>query len=277
VIRVNEAITVIKPKAGWTAMDLKSLWLSREFFYFLVWRDLKVRYKQTAIGIVWSILKPLGTMVIFTVIMSVFARMPSDGLPYPVFFYSAILSWNYFSEAITSGSQSLVSNASLVTKVHFPKLIIPIACLFPPLADFFLSFAVLLGLMAWFRIMPTLAVLVLPFFVLFTLITALAVSIWLSALNVRYRDVGHAISFFVQIWFFASPIMYPASVIPQKLRALYALNPMFSVIEGFRWALLGKPRPDLLPMAISVVIVLVLLVAGLIYFKRVEHTFADVI
>ncbi len=267
----------IKPSSGLFDLELKAVWEYRELLYFLVWREVKIRYKQTAIGAGWAIMQPLMTMLIFTVIFGKFAKIPSDGLPYPVFSYTALLPWTYFSQAISRSGISLVGNANLISKVYFPRLIIPVAAVVTPVVDFALSFVILLGMMVWFGIYPTWGTLALPVFLLLALVTALAVSLWLSALNVKYRDVGYTIPFLVQVWMYASPIAYPVNLIPEKWRLLYSLNPMSGVIEGFRWALLGKQSPDFGVMAISAAAVFLLLVGGLLYFKKMEDTFADII
>jgi lipopolysaccharide transport system permease protein len=268
---------VLQPRNGLFHLDLGSLWQYRELLYFLVWRDVKVRYKQTAIGIGWAILQPLMTMALFTVVFGNFAQIPSDGLPYPVFAYTALLPWTYFSQALSRSGTSLVGNANLLTKVYFPRLIIPLAAAAAPTVDFLFSFSILLGLMAWFGIVPTWGVLALPLFLLFAVLTALAVSLWLAPLNVQYRDVGHTIPFFIQFWMYASPVAYPISLVPESWRPLYSLNPMAGVIEGFRWALLGKDHPDFIVMAVSVTMMLALLLGGMVYFKKMEQTFADIV
>lgn len=268
---------VIEPKRGLFHLDLGAIWPYRDLLYFLVWRDVKVRYKQTVLGVGWAILQPLMMMLIFTVIFGNFAKIPSDGLPYPIFAYAALLPWNYFSQAISRSGASLVSSAALISKVYFPRLIIPLASVVTPVMDFFLAFLILLGLMVWFSIAPTWGLLALPLLMLIAFMTALAVGLWLSPLNVKYRDVGHTIPFLVQFWMFASPVAYPVSLVPEKWQLLYSLNPMVGVIEGFRWALLGKQSPDFGVMAVSAAVVLVLLLGGIVYFKRMERTFADVI
>jgi len=267
----------IEPSRGWVSVKLSELWAYRELLYFLAWRDVKVRYKQTVIGIGWTILQPLITMVIFTLIFSRFANIPSDGLPYPVFAYTALLPWNLFAGALNRCTLSLVGSGHLITKVYFPRLIVPVSAVISGLVDFIISFVFLLGIMLWFGIVPTWDAITLPIFLLLTLMTALAVGLWLSALNVRYRDVGHAIPFLIQIWMFLSPVAYPVSLVPEKWRLLYSLNPMAGVIEGFRWALLNKESPDFLVIGVSTVIMIALLFSGLFYFKRMERTFADVI
>lgn len=266
----------IEPSRGWVSVKLSELWTYRELLYFLVWRDVKVRYKQTVIGIGWTILQPLTTMVIFTMIFGKLAKIPSEGLPYTVFVYTALLPWNLFAGALSRCTLSLVGNANLITKVYFPRLIVPASAVISGIIDFAIAFVFLLGIMLWFNIVPTWDAIALPIFLLLTLITALAVGLWLSALNVRYRDVGHTIPFLIQVWMFLSPVAYPASLVPEKWRLLYSLNPMAGVIEGFRWALVGKESPAFELIAISTGIVVALLLGGLVYFKRMERTFADV-
>jgi lipopolysaccharide transport system permease protein len=268
---------VIQPPRGLGSLDVAAVWEYRELLYFLVWRDVKVRYKQTFIGASWAIFQPAMTMAIFTVIFGNFAKIPSDGLPYAVFAYTALLPWTYFSTALSRCATGLVSNANLITKVYFPRLIVPLASVIAPAVDFLFAFLLLLGLMAWFGIVPTWGILVLPLFFLLAMITALAIGLWLAPLNARYRDVGHTIPFLTQFWMFASPVVYPVSLIPESWRLLYSLNPMVGVIEGFRWALLGKGDTDFSPMLVSVAVVLVLLVGGVVFFKRMERTLADVI
>jgi len=274
---MQKPAVVIQPSRGLFHLDLWAVWLYRELLFFLMWRDVKVRYKQTVIGAGWAILQPLMTMVVFTVVFGNFAKMPSDGLPYPIFAYAALLPWNYFAQAINRSGTSVVSSASLISKVYFPRLIVPISAAVAPLVDFVIAFVILLGMMLWFDIAPTGAVLALPLLLFLTLVTALAVGLWLSAFNVRYRDVGYIIPFLVQFWMYASPVVYPVSLVPEKWRLLYSLNPMAGVIEGFRWALLGKESPDFGVMAISAAVVLALLLGGIVYFKRMERTFADII
>jgi len=274
---VTQSTVVIEPKKGLFQLDLKGIWQYRELLYFLVWRDLKVRYKQTVIGIGWAVLQPFVTMVIFTIIFGKLVKVPSDGIAYPIFAYSALLPWNYFASALQRCVVSVVGDAALVSKVYFPRLILPLAGTISGFADFFVSFLLLLGMMTFYHLGLSWTVLVLPFFLLLALSTALAVGLWLSALNVRYRDVGHAIPCLMQVWMYASPIVYPVSVIPEKYRFFYSLNPMVGVIEGFRWALLGKQSPDFGVMAISVAMVLLLMSGGLVFFRNMEKTFADVV
>ncbi len=270
-------VVLIQPRNGLLRFDLVALYRYRELLYFLTWRDVIVRYKQAAVGVAWAVLQPLLTMVVFTVIFGRFAKMPSDNLPYPIFAFTALLPWNYFAQAIARSGTSLVSNANLVSKVYFPRLVIPISGAIAPLVDFVISFVILLGMMAWYGIAPTWGILALPLFTLLAVVTAVAVSLYLAALNVKYRDVGHAIPFLVQFWMYASPVVYSVSIIPEKWRLLYSLNPMVGVIEGFRWALLGKEQPDFAVMAMSTIVVVILLGGGLVYFKRTERVFADII
>jgi lipopolysaccharide transport system permease protein len=259
------------------ALRLSEMWEYRELLYFLVWRNIKVRYKQTAIGAVWAIIQPLMTMIIFTLVFGKFANVPSDGLPYPIFSYAALLPWTYFATALNLSILSIVSNSNLITKVYFPRLFLPISAILSGLIDFGISFIFFLVMMVWYGTMPGWGVVFLPGFVLLTVLTALSVSLWLSAINVRYRDVGQAIPFLVQLWMFASPVAYPVSVVPERWRLLYNLNPMAGVIEGFRWGLTGGENPPLVPIVLSVIIVGGLLYGGILFFKRMEETFADVV
>lgn len=267
----------IEHSRGWASLKLRELWQYRELVYIFVWRDVKVRYKQTAIGVVWAILQPLMTMIMFTVVFGKFAKMPSDGLPYPVFSYAALLPWNYFAKSLNSSILSVVGNSHLITKVYFPRLLLPISATLSGIIDFGISFIFLVGMMIWFGFVPTWGALLLPLFLLLIILTALSVSLWLSVINVRYRDVGQAIPFLIQLWLFASPVAYPVSVVPEQWRLLYSLNPMTGVIEGFRWALLGKENPPLIPLMVSMVVVAGLLWGGIVFFKRMEQTFADVV
>jgi lipopolysaccharide transport system permease protein len=270
-------VTVIRPTKGWVAPGLRDLWTYRELLYFLVWRDIKVRYKQTVLGVVWAVLQPLLTMLIFTVVFGRFAKVPSDGVPYPIFAFCALLPWQLFAFALSESGNSLVNSQHLLKKVYFPRLIVPIAPVLAGLVDFSVSFVLLLVLMAYWGVRPGLASLTLPFFLLLAIATALGVGLWLSALNVEYRDVRYTIPFLTQFWLFATPIAYPSSLVPAKWRVMYGLNPMAGVVEGFRWALLGThtaPGPMLL---VSTLVVVALLVSGLMYFRRVEKTFVDVV
>ena len=271
------SVVIIQPTKGLFCLDLDAVWPYRELLYFLIWRDIKVRYKQTVIGAGWAICQPLMTMVIFTIVFGNFAKIPSDGLPYPIFAYTALLPWNFFAQALGRSGISLVGSANLITKVYFPRLIIPIAAAVASIVDFAIAFVILLGMMIWFGIAPTWGMLALPLFLLLTLVTALSVGLWLSALNVRYRDVGYIIPFLTQFWMYASPVVYPVSLVPEKWRLLYSLNPMAGVIEGFRWALLGTGTPDFGVIAVSGGVVMALLLGGIVYFGRTEQTFADIV
>jgi len=274
---VSESTIIIEAKKSWFQLDLEGIWHYRELLYFLVWRDLKIRYKQTVIGIGWAILQPVVTMLIFTFIFGDLVKVPSDGLPYAIFAYSALLPWNYFAGALQRSVASVVGDAALVSKVYFPRLILPIAGTLSGLVDFLISFMLLVAMMSWYGIRLSWTSLTLPLFIVFALCTALAVGLWLSALNVRYRDVGHTIPFLVQAWMYASPIVYPLSIVPERYRFFYSLNPMVGVIEGFRWALFGKQSPDFAVMSISAVVVIFLIGGGLVFFRNMERTFADVV
>ena len=267
--------TLILPKKGLFQLDLGDVWQCRELLYFLIWRDVKVRYKQTLMGVAWAILQPLLTMIIFTIVFGYFAKIPSDGIPYPVFAYTALLPWTYFNQAFIRSGASLVGNANLLTKVYFPRLMLPLSAALAPAVDFLVSFVILLGMMAYYGITPTWYLLYLPIFMLLSLLTALAVGLWISPVNVRYRDVGYILPFLAQLWMYASPVAYPVSLVPEQWRWLYGLNPMVGVIEGFRWALLGKENPEFTVMAVSTSMVLIIVLGGVIFFKKMENTFAD--
>ena len=267
----------IEPAKGWTTVGLRELWQYRELLYFLTWRDIKVRYKQTALGAAWAIIQPFFMMVVFSLFFGRLARVPSDGIPYPVFSFCALLPWQLFAHALTESSNSLVGNQNLITKVYFPRLVIPMAAVLGGLIDFLIAFAILLLLMLYYGIVPGWAIMTLPGFLLLAIGTALGVGLWLSALNVQYRDVRYTINFLVQFWLFATPVAYPSSLIPEKWRALYGLNPMAGVVEGFRWALLGKSEPPGMMLWVSVAVVVLLLLGGLYYFRRMEQEFADVV
>jgi lipopolysaccharide transport system permease protein len=267
----------IEAPRGWAALDLAELWHYRELVYFLVWRDVKVRYKQTSLGIAWAIVQPVTTMVLFSVIFGRLAKLPSDGIPYPVFTYAGLLPWTLFSTALTNSANSIVGSSNLISKVYFPRLVVPIASVVSTLVDFTISLCVLLSLMAWYRITPGLAIVALPLLGLLALGTAMSVGLWASALNVRYRDIQYLMPFAMQFWLFASPVAYSPSLITSpKWRIVYGLNPMAGVIQGFRWALLGSSAPTLL-MVPGVVVTAALFAGGLYFFKRTEAGFADVI
>ena len=267
----------IEPAKGWTAVGLRELWQYRELLYFLTWRDIKVRYKQTALGAAWAIIQPLFMMLVFSLFFGRLARVPSDGIPYPVFSFCALLPWQLFAHALTESSNSLVGNQNLITKVYFPRLVIPMAAVLGGVIDFLIAFAILLLLMLYYGIVPGWAILTLPAFLLLGIATALGVGLWLSALNVQYRDVRYTINFLVQFWLFATPVAYPSSLIPEKWRVFYGLNPMAGVVEGFRWALLGKSEPPGMMLWVSVVMVVLILTGGLYYFRRMEQEFSDVV
>ena len=268
---------LIRPSRGWAALDLADLWQYRELIYFLTWRDIKVRYKQTVLGGAWAILQPFLTMVVFSVIFGRLAGIPSDGLPYPIFAYCALLPWQLFAHALTESSNSLVANERLITKVYFPRLVVPISAVLAGLLDFLVAFVVLIGMMMYYHIRPTAAVWTVPLFLLLAVGAALGVGLWLSALNVQYRDVRYTIPFLTQFWLFLTPVAYPSTLVPVSWRLLYGLNPMAGVVEGFRWALLGKTEGPGVLLAVSVTIVVLVLVGGLYYFQRMEQTFADVV
>ena len=268
---------LIRPSRGWAALDLADLWHYRELIYFLTWRDIKVRYKQTVLGGAWAILQPFLTMVVFSVFFGRLAGIPSDGLPYPIFAYCALLPWQLFAHALTESSNSLVANERLITKVYFPRLVVPISAVLAGLLDFLVAFVVLIGMMMYYHIRPTAAVWTVPLFLLLAVGAALGVGLWLSALNVQYRDVRYTIPFLTQFWLFLTPVAYPSTLVPVSWRALYGLNPMAGVVEGFRWALLGKTEGPGALLAVSVAITIVMLVGGLYYFRRMEKTFADVV
>jgi lipopolysaccharide transport system permease protein len=270
--------TVIEPGRGWAPVKLTELWEYREVLYFLVWRDIKVRYRQTLIGAAWAIIQPVMTMVVFTIFFGRLARMPSDGLPYPLFAFAALVPWTFFANGLTQGANSLVASGSLITKVYFPRLLVPTARVLGGLLDLALSFLVLLGMVWWYGALHRpLALLWLPGLVLLAITTAVGVSLWLSALNVRYRDIQHVLPFLAQLWLFATPIAYPSSLLAERWRTLYALNPMVGVVEGFRWALLGSGSAPGPVLGASALAALVLLVTGAFFFRRAERTFADVI
>jgi lipopolysaccharide transport system permease protein len=262
---------------GWLDLNLRELWEYRELLYFFVWRDLKVRYKQTAIGALWAILQPFLTMLVFSLFFGRFARLPSDGLPHPVFYYSGLLAWIYFSSALQHATSTMVENQRVITKVFFPRLLLPMASVGPGLVDLGFGLLVFLGLALYYRIATGYAILLLPVFLLLALLTALGVGLWLSAFNALYRDVRHIVPFLVQFWMFASPVAYPSSMVPQRWQWLYSLNPMARVVEGFRWSLTGHGQPPGIPLLVSASMVLLLLTGGVIYFRKVEGTIADVV
>jgi lipopolysaccharide transport system permease protein len=274
-------IFVIQPTRGWASLQLRALWEYRELLYFLVWRDLKVRYKQTLLGVAWIVLQPVVSMVVFSVLFGGLLKVPSGGVPYPIFAYAALLPWNYFAGSLTRSSTSLVGSAHIITKVYFPRLVIPVSGVISGLVDFAVAFLILIALMIYYGIAPTPAVALLPGFLLLAVVTALGFGLWLSALNVRYRDVQYLVPFLVQIWMYLTPVVYGTTLIPERFRFLLALNPMTGVVEGFRWALLGPHLADATPpeplFAVSVAIALLVLVSGAIFFRNTERTFADIV
>ena len=267
----------VEARRGWLALDLGELWAYRDLIYFFVWRDIKIRYKQTVIGAAWAILQPVLTMLVFSLFFGKLARIPSQGLPYPIFYYSALLPWMYFATAMQGATNVVVEQQRMITKIYFPRVVLPIASVMSGLLDFAISFGVLLILMAYYRMVPTSAIIWLPLFTLLAVLTALGVGLWLSALNAMYRDVRFVVPFLVQFWMFASPVVYPTSLIPAKWRWLYGLNPMAGVIEGFRWALTGHGQPPSILLAASSLAVVVLVLSGLVYYHAMEGTIADVV
>jgi lipopolysaccharide transport system permease protein len=267
----------ITPPSRWWVLPFGELWAYRELLYFFVWRDIKIRYKQTAIGAAWAVLQPLLTMLVFTLFFGRLAHIPSGGLPYPIFYYSALLPWMYFAASLQNATNTIVENQRLITKVYFPRLALPLSAVLSGLVDFGVSFLMFVLIMAYYRIRPTVAVLWLPVFLLLAILTALGVGLWLSALNAIYRDVRYIVPFLVQFWLFASPVAYPSSLIPEKWRWLYGLNPMAGVIEGFRWSLAGNGQPPGRLIFVSAGVVIVVLLAGLAYFQKMETTIADVV
>lgn len=269
---------VIEPSHGWVALKLHELWEYRELLYFLAWRDIKVRYKQTVLGVGWAIIQPVLTMLIFALFFGLLGQIPSDGAPYPIFTFTALVPWTFFANGLTQSSNSLVGSANLIKKVYFPRLVVPIAVLISGLPDFMLSFLVLLGMMAYYGRYPQRSALIwLPLLLLLALITSLGVGLWLSALNVKYRDVRYLIAFLTQIWMFASPVAYPASMVPGRWRLVYSLNPMVGVIEGFRYTLLRTGQAPGIMLVVSSLVALFLLITGMFYFRRMEKSFADIV
>lgn len=267
----------IQPSRGWVSLQLRELWAYRELLYFLTWRDIKIRYKQTVMGASWAILQPIMTMVIFSIFFGGLAGVDSDGLPYPVFSFAALVPWTFFSHGLTHASNSLVGGSNLIKKIYFPRLIMPIASMLSGAVDFVLAFGVLVLIMVYYGIFPGVNVVWLPMLLLLAFVTALGVGLWLSAMNVQFRDVKHALQFLTQMWMFATPIAYSSSEVPALWRPIYALNPMVGVVEGFRWALLGTetaPGPMIIVSSLAAVTILV---SGAFYFRRMERTFADVV
>jgi lipopolysaccharide transport system permease protein len=267
----------ITPPSRWWAIPFNELWDFRELLYFFVWRDIKVRYKQTAIGIAWAVLQPLLTMIVFSLFFGRLAHIPSGGLPYPIFYYSALLPWLYFATSLQNATNTIVENQRLVTKVYFPRLMLPLSSVLAGLVDFGVSFAMFVAMMIYYRIRPDAAMVWLPGFLLLAMLTAFGVGLWLSALNAIYRDVKYVVPFLVQFWMFASPVAYPSSLVPEKWRWLYGLNPMAGVIEGFRWSLAGSGEAPGRMLVFSSLAVVVIVLGGLAYFQKMESTVADVV
>lgn len=268
---------IIEPAKGWVGLRLDEIWAYRELLFFLMWRDIKVRYKQTVMGVLWAVIQPFFTMVVFSLFFGRLANIPSDDLPYPIFAFAALVPWTFFSNALSMASNSLVNNANMVKKIYFPRLIMPTATVLAGVVDFILAFLVLMGMMAFFRIAPTANVIWLPFFLLLALVTSLGVSLWLAAMNVQFRDVRYIIPFLTQAWLFITPIAYPSSLLEQPWRTIYGINPMAGVVEGFRWALLGTETAPGPIIIVSSVVAVLLLVGGAFYFRRMEKNFADVV
>jgi homopolymeric O-antigen transport system permease protein len=269
--------TVIEPTKGWVSLQLRDLWSYRDLLYFFAWRDIKVRYKQSIFGAAWAVIQPFFTMIVFSLFFGRLAGIPSDGVPYPVFSFAALVPWTLFANGLSQSANSLVDNSNLIKKIYFPRLLIPFSSLLSGLVDFTIAFVVLMGMGLYFGIVPTINILLLPFFLLLALVTALGSGLWLSALNVQFRDIRYVVPFLVQFLLFATPVAYPSSLLAQPWRTLYGLNPMASVVEGFRWALLGTNTPAVGMVFISTLMALGLLFSGAFYFRRVEKSFADVV
>jgi homopolymeric O-antigen transport system permease protein len=271
------SITVIEPKTGWVPVDFREIWNYRELLYFLTKRDIKVRYKQTVLGGLWAVIQPAFTMLVFTLFFGRLAKMPSDGLPYPIFVYAGLLPWTYFANAVSASGNSLVGSANLITKVYFPRIVVPASAALAGLLDFFIALFVLAALMIWYQFLPGPTILLFPFLVALTFLCAVGVGLWLSALNVQYRDIRYAIPFLIQVWMFISPVIYPVSLVHGKYQWLLALNPMGGVIHAYRASLLGHQPIDWGLLALSAVIILALFLGGLYYFRRMEKVLADVV
>lgn len=275
----HEPTTVyIRPSSGFAALNLRDLWNYRELVVFMIWRDIKVRYKQTLLGALWAVIQPVMTMLVFNFLFNNVAKVSSDGIPYPIFSFTALLPWGLFTTALNTASRSLTSNHNMITKTYFPRLVLPMASVLGGLVDFAIALVILAGMMVYFQVVPTLSALwAVPLFVLSSIITALGVALWLSAINVKYRDVGYALPFLTQFWLFITPVAYSSKVISEKWQIIYALNPMAGVVNGFRWALLGSGNPPDMLVAISTGISILILLSGLVYFRNMERTFADTI
>jgi lipopolysaccharide transport system permease protein len=283
IVKTEPGTTILRPARGWTALNLRDLWQYRELVFFMTWRDLKVRYKQTLLGVSWAVINPFMQMVVFSIFFGQLAKISSDGLPYPIFSYTALLPWTLFASALNHASRSLVSHQNMITKTYFPRLVLPLASVVASVVDFLLAFIVLIAMMIYYNAAGithlTLSwnLLTLPLYLVLALITALGVALWLSALYVKYRDVNYIIPFLGDIWKFVSPVVYSTTMIPEKWQIIYSLNPMAGVVNGFRWALLGTPTPPDIGLVTSVAVALVMLVSGLFYFRSMEKTFADTI
>ena len=274
---VQNASVLIRPISGWVPINLRDLWEYRELLYFLTWRDIKVRYKQTALGMAWVVLQPLLLMLVFTIFFGRLVELPSDRISYPIFTYTALLPWQLFSRALSEGSMSLIAHERVITKTYFPRILLPASAVLASLIDFGIAFLVLIGFIIFYGVYPGLAIFTLPLFLLLLVLAAFGVSLWLAAFNVMYRDVRYMLPFLAQVWMFATPIIYPVSVVPDSWRLLYSLNPMVGVVEGFRWALLGESNGMDVTIGLSVFVVAGVLGGGVLYFQSVQQTFADVI
>jgi len=279
ILKHEPATIYIKPSRGITALNLRDLWIYRELVYFMVWREVKVRYKQTMLGAAWAIIQPVMNMVVFSVLFGGIAKLPTDGnIPYPIFTYTALLPWGLFVSALNQASRSLTANQNMVTKIYFPRLVLPLASILSGLVDFIIAFVILIGMMVYYRVTPSANIIwALPAFLLLAIVTALGIALWLSAINVRYRDVNYALPFLTQFWFFITPVAYSSNLISDKWQLVYSLNPMAGVVNGFRWALLGVGNGPDAGLWVSTGIALILLISGLFYFRNMEKTFADTI
>ena len=276
-VNASLPITFIRPGGQGFGTAVREVWQARELLFFLVWRDVKVRYKQTALGIAWAVVQPLVTMVVFTVLFSKLGEMPSDGLPYPLFSFAGLVPWMYFTASVSAGSTSLASSRYLIARVYFPRVLVPLAAVLMPAVDMLVAFAMLLMLMAWYGVVPTAAIVLLPLLFIFVIVLAFSIALWTSALTVHYRDMRYLIPFATQLLLFLTPVPYPASMLPEKWRLLASLNPMVTVVEGFRAVLLGGPAPGAMMVSTAVVVVLLLFVSGISYFRSVESSIVDLI
>jgi lipopolysaccharide transport system permease protein len=269
--------TIIDSHGSWACIDFRELWDYRELLFFLALRDIKVRYKQTVFGIAWALIQPFFTMVVFSLFFGHLAKIPSDGVPYPIFSYAALVPWSFFANAVSQASDSLVGSANLISKVYFPRILIPLAVMLSCLVDFFVAFSLIIGMMLYFHVIPTLQVIWLPALLLLAIVTALGTGLWLSAMNVQFRDVRYSLPFLIQFWLFVTPVAYPSSLLPEPWRTLYGINPMAGVVEGFRWALLGTATAPSSIIAFSAAFAVIFVITGIYYFQRMERNFADII